>query len=329
MRRRPLLLAGIAAPALAQQDWARVAVPFYGPAAVLRGLYRHHALPRALAFDRAAMALATALADGCAPAPARRAWVAAMAAWEGLNAVAVGPLLTRRSARTIDFQPTRPALIDRALAAGPPWDLQRIGTPAKGLPAIEWLLWRQPPSAPRCAYLQALAAELHGEAQALREEFAVLADREWGEHDGPAAIAEFVNQWLAGLERLRWAGMERPLRAGRPAALPRAASGQTAAAWAAHWQSLRALAAFAGGPPPAAGAGLVPIETWLRGRGLNPPADALLQQVARADAALRGLKPGAAVLPAAATLRGLKQLVEQQVAAALDVRLGFSDADGD
>lgn len=333
MRRRTWLLsslAGLTVPALAQQDWARVAVPIYAPADLLQGLYGHTLQPLAQDFVRAAQALASEL-RGCGPAvaPARTAWVRAMLAWERLSAVAVGPLITRRSLRAIDFQPTRPALIQRALAAGPGWDLALVGTPAKGLPALEWLLWAGPRQPVACAFAQALAQEIVAEAVAVEAGFAALARQAWDEDNGPAALAEFVNQWVGGLERLRWTGIEKPLRAGRPAELPRALSGQTAAAWAARWQGLRALTVFDGAVPPAPGQGPVPLETWLRGRGLNPVADSLRQAVQRSDAALLGLRPGSAALAAAGTLGALKRLAEEQVAPALDVRLGFSDADGD
>jgi hypothetical protein len=184
---------------------------------------------------------------------------------------------------------------------------------------------------------------------------------------------EALNQWLGGIERLRWAQMERPLRAQRggaeagdaragsagppadradeaagasaaataeagagsrreAAGLPRQASGQTAAAWSAEWDTLRRLGrAPAGREPPRPGEGLVPFVTYLRGRGLNPQADALRRAIDTADAALRGLTPGSRprVLGAARALQALSRLVESQVAPALQVSIGFSDADGD
>lgn len=336
-RRAWLALAAAAFPAAAQQDWARVAVPSYGPAAVLRGLHAHWTLPRAREFRAAAGALQQTLVQRCegrAALPAARdAWRGAMQAWERLSAVALGPLLTRRSARQIDFTPTRPRLIERALNAGAPWNLALIGTPAKGLPALEWLLWTQPaePGTPACRYALALAAEIVVEADALEAAFAELAAREWTDDAAVAGVNEFVNQWVGGLERLRWPGMEKPLRAERPGELPRAASGSTAAAWAAQWDALRALAVFEGRAAPAPGAGLVPLETWLRGRGQNPLAGALVQAVQRSSTALQGLQPTAppAVWQAAQSLAALKHLAEAQVAPALEVSIGFSDADGD
>lgn len=330
--RRTCLVAAagfVLAPRLrAQTNWRDVAVPFYGPDAVLQGLMRHHLLPRCDDFVTAADALAAALRDAD-PERRRAAWRRAMAAWEALNAVAVGPLLSRRSARAIDFQPTRPRLIEKALKAGPPWNLELVGTPAKGLPAIEWMLWTAAPDPRHAAYLAALGAEIAAEAAALRRETAALAAHEWGEDDGPDAVAEFVNQWVGGLEQLRWASMEKPLRAGRPDEWPRAASGATAEAWAARWRTLRTLTVFGGGSAPVPGDGVVPVETWLRGRGLNAEADALRAAGLRADQAMTGLTPAGDVAGAAAALQVLQRLVEERIAPALDVRLGFSSADGD
>jgi predicted lipoprotein len=139
---------------VAQTNWAQVAVPAYSPAHVLQGLHEHWTRPRSDDFARQAQALpkaVKALCDATPPAgqaqlAARGQWQATTHAWERLSSVAVGPLITRRSQRQIDFSPTRPALIERAIESAPagPLAMERIGTPAKGLPALEWLLWTQP-----------------------------------------------------------------------------------------------------------------------------------------------------------------------------------------
>jgi predicted lipoprotein len=362
-----------------------VAVPFYDAGHFVQGLHRDLTAPAARRFADGSGALVGALRAHCDPggagslAEARRRWTTAVAAWERLSALAVGPLLERRSLRAIDFAPARPALIERAIAAQPQGveGMERVGTPAKGLPALEWLLWTRPAQrgTPACAYAVEVAADVDREAQALAGEFAALAGNDWNadESAGPA-MAEALNQWLGGIERLRWAQMERPLRAEpagpeggdagagsggpgvdraggatgtspgaepaeaaaasrrEPGGFPRQASGQTAAAWSAEWDTLRRLGrAPAGREPPRPGEGLVPFETYLRGRGLNPQADALRRAVDTADAALRGLAPASRprVLAAARALDALGRLVESQVAPALQVSIGFSDADGD
>jgi uncharacterized protein len=47
--------------------------------------------------------------------------------------------------------------------------MELIGTPAKGLPALEWLLWVKPiqPASAECRYAVQVAAEIQREAQAL------------------------------------------------------------------------------------------------------------------------------------------------------------------
>jgi predicted lipoprotein len=151
-------------------------------------------------------------------------------------------------------------------------------------------------------------------------------------------MSEFVNQWVGGLERLRWAHMEKPLRAAqgtRPPDYPRAASGQTLAAWNAAWAALRSATLLAdSNAAPVPGSTLVPLETQLRGMGLNPLADRLRTAALRVDTALAGvaqadIHSGAQVQQTARALAVLKHLAESEVAPALKVSIGFSDADGD
>ena len=81
---------------------------------------------------------------------------------------------------------------------------------------------------------------------------------------------------------------------------------------------------------PLPGDGLVPLETYLRGRGLNPLAATLASAAAGIDREMGQIKPEAARVNAAARpLASLKRLAETQLAPALEVNIGFSDADGD
>lgn len=342
--------------AQAQNPWQREAVPYYDTVQVLQGLYGHAALAHAQAFERAAQALAPAIGALCtASAPAqgrtaldgaRSALQGAMQAWEHLSAVAIGPVIERRSLRAIDFAPTRPALIERAIPTQPQGAkaFERIGTPAKGLPALEWLLWTRPatPQSPACRYAQEVALDVEREAHALQAAYALAATTDWGAEDeqerSTQAMSEFVNQWVGGIERLRWAHMEKPLRAAqgqRTPDYPRAASGQTLAAWSAAWAGLRSVTVLPdGASAPVPGMGLVPLETQLRGLGLNPLADRLRQATEKVDAALAqvvqaGVQNSATIQRTARTLAALKHLAESEVAPALQVNIGFSDADGD
>jgi predicted lipoprotein len=338
--------------------WQRNAVPFYDTVHALQGIYRHWALPRAQDFERSARALAPAVGTLCqAPAAdgkaaldaARSAWQATARAWEQLSAVSVGPVIARRSQRAIDFTPTRPALIEKAIAAQPQGAkaFERIGTPAKGLPALEWLLWTRPaqPGSPACSYAHEVAQDVARESAALAHAFADAAATDWGaeveQEQSTQAISEFVNQWVGGIERLRWAQMDKPLRAAgsgsgaRTPDYPRTASGSTLPAWAATWGALRSLTTLpANADVPAAGEALVPLEMYLRGKGLNPLADKLRQATDKVDASMAqvqksGLQNKAAIQQTARDLAALKFLAESEVAPALQVSIGFSDADGD
>lgn len=340
-----LSLAAAALPAAAQPVLpADVAVPFYTPVQALEALYRLHYQPQAQAFAQASAALGPALQAGCAAGgtldDARARWRDALLAWEGLAAVQVGPLVQRRSLRRLDFQPARPELINRAVKAAPTdaAGMARVGTPAKGLPALEYLLWTRPAAAgsAECRFAQAVAADLQTEAATIAADFQALAAREFDD-DGEAASAafgEFINQWLGGIERLRWADIDKPMQSadGGSVAYPRLASGSTVAAWQARWQALHKLTA---GPARPLGEGLVPVEAYLRGRGQNPLADALAAQVAATTDAFGRLGAGStaprpdAAQAAARQLGALKSMIEKQVAPALEVALGFTDADGD
>lgn len=339
-----VMLAGGAA---AQKVPANVAVPFYHPPAFVQGLYRHWYAPRAKTFADEAAALPAAIEQLCAaqgdPAePLRRArarWQFAVQAWDTLSAVAVGPLLQRRSVRQIDFTPTRPELIERAIRTQPAdlTALERVGTPAKGFPALEWLLWTRPaaPATPACRYAVLVAHEIDAEAQALAKAFDELAQRPWA-NDEPAAVAamsELLNQWVGGLQRLRWEQMEKPVRsaAGGKPDYPRMASGTTRQAWASRWQALRALGVAEGNTVPQPGEGLVPLETYLRGRGLNPLANQLAAATSETGRRVQAANPAQAnsSLAAAQSLGRLKQLAESRIAPALEVHIGFSDSDGD
>ncbi len=339
----------VAWPAAAQQNHAQVAVPMYRPADVMKGLYGSLLLPRAERFVQEAQSLVPALQALCAapvgtgrPAleAARTRWTLALAAWEVLAALPVGPLIERRALRQIDFQPTRPELIEKAIARQPSGaaDMEHIGTPAKGLPALEWLLWARAagPTAPACSYAQQVGAELLREAQALRQAVQAAAEQAWDEAAGDAGFAEFINQWVGAAERLRWAQIDKPRREAaaqgrRAPAFARQASGQTALSWARHWRVLQELAVFEADEVPKPGQGLVPLETYLRGQGLNPMADRWRAQVQRTQAAMQGLAPGDArrLDTAVRSLAGSKALAEGEVASALKVSIGFSDADGD
>lgn len=355
MQRRCFIV-GIAAggaaatQAWAQVDWRKEAVPLYGPQDFVQGFVQGLALPRARAWQAACAALVQTLAQRQASATgqspgaaseARQAWRTAALAWAASSAVAIGPLVSRRSARRVDFHPVRTALVLRAIAAAPSGEsaMDRVGSAAKGQAALEWLLWA--PQAPHDdaakAFATEVARDLQREADAVVAGFAAQAGRAMADAEVVAAFAEILNQWIGGLEQLRMQWFVRPVEEARtrgaPAPLPqRPWSGIDAEERAARWQALQATALFAGTAAPPAGQGLsVPIETYLRGRGLNPLADRLRAQMGAAGRAVQAAADNQpeALLGAAQPLAQAKHLAEAEVAPALEVRVGFSDADGD
>ena len=337
------LAAGLAQTALAQSAWRLVAVPYYTPPAFVQGLQLGWYVPRAREFAQNAAAMTDATRAYCAGGPiaaARQAWRDTLLAWDRVSTVAIGPLVERRSARRIDFGPTRPELLARAIESAPSGeaDMERVGSAAKGFSALEKLLWPVPAveGSPACAFAVQVAADIAREADALALAFDAASRAEPDEEKTAAAMSEAINQWIGGLESLRVQGFERPLRerrirAGARLQLARDASGTSAAERDARWQTLAAQAVFEGSEAPAPGAGLVPLEPYLRGKGLNPLADKLVAAMRRSGlglAAARNNDP-ARLRVAAQELGDLKTFVEGEVAPALDVRLGFSDADGD
>lgn len=387
-------------PAVASET--RVAYPFYTAEQALQGVYAHHLPPLSQRFAAQADALAAASQQHCAALPTlhadfaaqqsawvslHRHWQQTMAAWEALSTPAIGPVLTRRSQRQIDFWPTRPELVGKGVAKAPQTlaEMEQIGNLAKGLPAMDLLLAQWQPKSPArvrtfdarglkpgdkpaevpltstpmpaatCQYLSLLSQGVQTEAHELSAELTRWAAKDWlviSEVDleaTRAAFAEWLNQWLGGVERLRWMHIEKPIKAvqtlgnslkGNGPAFARRDRTANLAGWRAQWTSLRAqgqLDAAQRQTPPVPGRALVPIEALLLGKGhislahrwsqalntVSTRLDALPAEALTRAADLRQL------LAVSAALKTVTVLFQNEVASALDLALGFSDADGD
>lgn len=310
----------------------RVAAPYLTPSQFVRGALALHFVPAAQAFTQSTAALAAHLADACSTAEgvqaARALWRTAMLDWERLAAVAVGPLIERRAARSLDFWPTRPAMVEAAVRAQPTSlaDLERVGAPAKGLPALEWLLWQPRLDSSACAYATLLARDGATQAQALQAGFDALAQREWDDEAALPVLHDWIGQAVGGIEQLRWKKIGKPARSGRKGDWPRATSGQTRAAWAAQWEGLERLLLGT-----AAGEEQGSLNGLLRGRGYLGVSRQLEQAAARAGAAVAAADPARPTTLAAAqqALARNKAVIEDKAAGALQITVGFSDADGD
>ena len=363
-------------------------MPTYSAAQVLQSLYGQHLPARAAAFVQAAQAQQQTWATFCGQAASaatasgdsralRAQWRGTLNAWLDVATPSVGPLVSRRSQRQIDFTPIRPQLITRAVQKAPatPADMELVGTPAKGFGALDWLLSQGvKASTPQCAYAQQVAQAITAEAQGIAADLKPLQSKVWNsasseEEDGAqaeqaakaaeetsTAMAEWVNQWLGALERLRWAQMEKPVQVAQSGdkapAFARAAWVDNQIEWCTQWQDLRKQALLTPAQrqsPPVPGQHLIPIEALLLSKGQIELATRWRQVMAQADAAMRGIgasgdasagalqcvaqpgKPASpqAVQAAATQLKAVTAQYQSAVAPALDIPLGFSDSDGD
>jgi hypothetical protein len=319
----------------------KVAAPFISSSQMVLGLLTQHLQPRAAELQLAAQALVQSLSQGQAAwAQHRPLWVATMLAWERLAAVAVGPLLERRSARAIDFWPTRPAQIQRLLDSASITSVQQldtVGATARGLPALEWLLWKTNGSGHAAAYASLLAQQVLMESQALQAGYQTLASTEWDEADAWALYGEWFGQAVGGLDQLRIKKMVADTRGKDSAPWVRGLSGQTAACWLAQAQGLQA---FLVGSPAAQAATQAANPGWpvagslnslLLGRGHLRDSLTLQERTATLLRTVQAARPGNAASVRAAQA-ALAQVSAQATGLAGDVlalSLGFTDADGD
>ena len=217
--------------------------------------------------------------------------------------------------------------------------MDRIGSAAKGLAALEWLLWA--PSAPRhpaaMSFATEVARDLLREAEGVAKGFEAMANGEMHEEAVVASFAEILNQWIGGLEMLRMQRLVRPVEEARTRGIRaplmlRPWSGLDAEERSVRWRAIENVSMLSGHEAPQRGRGqLVSIETYLRGRGLNSLADRLRAAMITAAKAMRAAEQDRPVdmLRAAQRLHLVKHLAEMDLAPALEVRVGFSDADGD
>jgi len=333
MRFAPLSL-GLVALCMAVSSQAATPAPPLTSGAAAQALYAQWFVPQSAQASGSAQQLHGQLQQYCDGTSSlekvREQFTQASQDWERLSALAMGPQIEHRTARMVDFQPMRLPLLKAALRKAPK-DLaamETIGGPAKGFPALEHLLWADvaTPKTPTCQYARLVAADLAQELKELQQ--ANQAATHFTALDFEST-AEFLNQWIGGVERLRWQSMEKPLRsatASKPAQVTRAASDGTLASWKAQWSSLRTLAIGNPQMPDNVSiARLVEVQGWQR------LADELRAAVQQADTALQAIDKVelSAIAPANKALSQLKHLVENDVALSLDITIGFSDADGD
>ncbi len=300
-------------------------------------------------------ALATAVASVCTGADlatAAAAWTAVRLDWAVTAGFAFGPVAEQMQAGPLDFWPVRPDTVEARIAEAPAsidaaW-LAGLGTSAKGLPALEYLLFAAPltPGTPRCAYAVALADDIAARTGA-------LADAWQGEHAGAlrsaghgserypseqAGLDAVVNASIENLYRMVKDKLDRPLgnltgSAPDPALVESQYSGTAIAELEANLDGF-ALVYLGADLEPAGDPGLGALVA-ARDPGLD---DRILAQLAVARGALAQI-PGplgdalladrSAVQTARDEIDALRRLIKLDVAGLLGVTLMLSDNDGD
>ncbi len=322
-----------------------VATPFYRASELVLGGLQSHWLPRAQGFAQTASALQQTLQTTPADVPAQRAaWVRCMLAWEQLAAVPAGALLERRSVRTLDFWPTRTAQVQGLAQFAKDASAEALGARvgaagvgAKGLPALEWLLWAQASQPGAQALAAAISNEVSAEAGTLLLTYQTAAQVPDSDSVDEAQAwtdyGEFFTQCMGSLDQLRLKKMRVNTRGKDSAIWVRGLSGQTAAAWQAQWESIaHFLAGDSAGNCGATNDAVARSFTdLLRSRGHLAPATQLAQQLATTRRAVHAARPQTAssVLRAQHSIAALHTLASDMGARLFDFSQGFTDADGD
>lgn len=291
-------------------------------------------------------------------------WSAAYDAWAFTAALALGPEMEHEVA--VDFWPARTDTIEGQIAAAPAAVddayIDGLGASAKGLPALEYMLFGEGDAggdpqaalaalgdpgagAARCAYALALARDLEGRAAAIADawsgEFAdVLAQAGEGSPrfaDRKAAIDAIVNQSIDALASAVKVELDKPLgnETGAPpdpTLLRSRFRGGMAGALEAELRGVWAV--YHGADEAAAATGVSTLVV-----ALDPDLDARVREQYgyTVDAVLAlPAPPGPALTDqrdafqaARDEIDALRRLLKLDVASRLGVTLSLSDNDGD
>lgn len=337
--------------------------------ALFRHLAEHVLMPLTQDFKRAAGRMESAAKAFCAKpdtdhlATVRIAWRETQSAWQPLEMLQIGPIIERRTQRQVNAWPVRPTLIDPLLESQGPIDaarLEEVGAAGKGLPAIEYLLF--PPDTAdaelqstlkgkRCDALQALASHVKAEADGLardwREPNGGFARQlaEAGEHpeegmfaSADQALSDIANLLIAGLDAVKVRKLGKPLEQTDAASVrERLESWRSGASLDHIRDNLRGFeTAFFG-----AGKESIGLDDYLAGIGRPVLPRLVREDLTAAQTALSAIQP-----PLQQALAGQRQQVQQvealhkavaqlqrrmedDIADALKVDLGFNANDGD
>ncbi|WP_158597925.1 imelysin family protein [Noviherbaspirillum saxi] len=290
----------------------------------------------------------------------RTAWRQAQAAWQPLEMLQIGPIIDRRTQRQVNAWPLRPTLIDPILnSAGPidPARVEDLGAAGKGLPALEYLLFPQGKSSAevttalqgnRCAVLQALAAQVAKEAHGLSSDWRdpnggfARQLKEAGQHSQEGvfattdqALSDIANLLIAGLDSVKVRKLGKLLeKSGDAIDSDRIESWRSASSLENIRNNLRGFEAVFFGR----GQQGVGLDDYLAGIG-RPVLPRLVREdldtAMNALAAIRSPMPRALkeqrkqVESLHTAVTQLQRRMENDIADALKVDLGFNANDGD
>ncbi|HVK93705.1 MAG TPA: imelysin family protein [Noviherbaspirillum sp.] len=323
-------------------------------------------LPLTQQFAQAAAGLADTAKAFCATpheadlAEVRTAWRTAQAAWQPLEMLQLGPIIERRTQQQVNAWPLRLRLLERLLAEEQPVQVAQVdalGAAGKGFPALEYLLFTPGKtdtdtthalSGKSCSALQALAAHIGSEANGLatawREPNGGFARQlaEAGNHpqDGAfatadQALSDIANLLIAGLDAVKSRKLGKALEQDdNAAALERIESWRSGTSLDHLRANLRGFELVFFG----AGTDGIGLDDYLVGLSRPVLPRLVRQDLHAAQTALAAIRPP---LRTALTsqrpqiealhkaLTQLQRRMEDDIADALKVDLGFNTSDGD
>ncbi len=304
-----------------------------------RAVVEDHALPRVAAFAEATEALATAAAADCRAEALRPVYQQAFDAWMGISHLTLGPLEEDGRALTIAFWPDTRGMVGRTVqrlraeqdaAVDAPEQFAEVSIAARGLFALERLLYEPGEAGYDCRYARAAAGDL--------AQIALAIETEWQDafaaqllSAGAPENARFLTEREAaqalytalstGLEFTAEQRLGRPMGsfdAPRPQVAEARRSGRPLRNVILSLEALRDLArALADHPIPATEAAFA--EALEAARALDDP---LLAGVAEPAGRFR-------VEAVQNRVEAIAPVVAEEIGAELGVSVGFNAADGD
>lgn len=287
---------------------------------------------------------------------AQGAWWNLREPWKENEIIKFGPYreLPLALGAKLDFWPTRPGVVQDVLDSEDPLDVESLrafGAPARGMPAVEMLLYVEgdaeelfDPNGRRCAYLRVAAEDLRLVAEQMQEAWAKdggnfaseLTDPENGEtfKDLRAALSEVANRLAFTLEDMRGEKLGRPLgeQSGgtpQPDLLESRPSGRSIQDLLDNLHGIELFYFGAESPKSALGlADFLEDEPW------NHRMTALVSECQDALAAIDPLERAieedtASVVAAEDCLFEMQTFIQVDVVTELGLSVNFNDNDGD